>query len=68
MACIGPRWPLNYWMVQRHPKPNEVVDNSIPGHEIFALLDGQIFYLVSFAIWIYKMIYISIVDVIFDQV
>ena len=31
-----------YWMiVERHPKPNEVPSGSIPGREIFSLLDGK---------------------------
>jgi hypothetical protein len=53
-------------MVQGYPKPNEVVGGSIPGLEIFILLDGEIFYLVSLTIWIYKMLYFT-VDVIFAQ-
>ena len=33
---------LKYWMlVERCPKPNGVVGNSIPSHEIFLLLDGE---------------------------
>ena len=33
---------LNYWMiVERHPKPNEDVDMSIPNCEIFYVLDGE---------------------------
>ena len=34
---------LNYWrIVERQPKPNEVVGGSIPDCEIFSLLDGKI--------------------------
>ena len=33
---------LNYWLVmKRYPKPNGVVGGSIPGYEIFYLLDGK---------------------------
>lgn len=33
---------LNYRMtVERYPNPNKGVGNSIPGYEIFSLLDGK---------------------------